>query len=626
MEPDAREVSGSKFMIEETTMIDNLSIEDFLLKISLPKRYDQEEFIISEKYEEEKNNFLRLFKDCHGEEFKDKKNEKVHTVLESISTVIEANFNLVLDIFSYYEKADLGSAQQSFDILMANMKDDLFVSYIDDWTKITVDNKPHYTKFRMTPGRSFFRVRAVDSPSVDISDNANELFHIPFSKRRNVSNERFSLAGFPCLYLATMLPLAWQETGYPEKYYYSEFCYDDLGKKDGDRSNELRFLSIYSPNEIRNWGTSVKYNDFEFWIQVIKQSLIMYPLTLACAFVNSSGKSPFKQEYIIPQMLMQWIQRNIGFVQGVSYFTCLDTSAFTSSWCAYDLVLPALLPGNKDMYSIKLKEKLNWSMPIYYSIPIADKSKNVEDIKKIIDFRNDLLEALNSYDFDKQLPSYLIKMYEVAGYMQSLLKMAQNTNMQLILQMLGSIRSNYSNICNEKLSDLMEEIRSNEKKLSDDIIAEQCEKLKQIYDRFADRGQGSGEIGKIIDKYYWTTWNEFAPNNYLTILYLPDCKLDSIRKWFKENHILYWGQQLKADDTTVDLIKKIADENMIPVDTFWDKTVIDDEWMKENITSIKEPLIVKYHNDSILSTEKMKSPELICFGFDEDKIKKYLQL
>ena len=50
------------------------------------------------------------------------------------------------------------------------------------------------------------------------------------------------------------------------------------------------------------------------------------------------------------------------------------------------------------------------------------------------------------------------------------------------------------------------------------------------------------------------------------------------------------------------------------------------EWMKENITSIKEPLIVKYHNDSILSTEKMKSPELICFGFDEDKIKKYLQL
>ena len=46
MEPDAREVSGSKFMIEETTMIDNLSIEDFLLKISLPKRYDQEEFIL----------------------------------------------------------------------------------------------------------------------------------------------------------------------------------------------------------------------------------------------------------------------------------------------------------------------------------------------------------------------------------------------------------------------------------------------------------------------------------------------------------------------------------------------------------------------------------------------------
>ena len=55
-------------------------------------------------------------------------------------------------------------------------------------------------------------------------------------------------------------------------------------------------------------------------------------------------------------------------------------------------------------------------------------------------------------------------------------------------------------------------------------------------------------------------------------------------------------------------------------------TVIDDNWMKENINSIKEPLVVKYHNDSILSTEKLKSPELICFGFDENKIRKYLQI
>lgn len=41
------------------------------------------------------------------------------------------------------------------------------------------------------------------------------LFHIPLSKRACSNNERFSLVGFPSLYLSTMLPLAWQECGYP---------------------------------------------------------------------------------------------------------------------------------------------------------------------------------------------------------------------------------------------------------------------------------------------------------------------------------------------------------------------------------------------------------------------------
>ena len=71
-------------------------------------------------------------------------------------------------------------------------------------------------------------------------------------KRYLVASSNDTPKTFVIFEASTMLPLAWQETGYPEKYYYSEFCYDDLGKKDGDRSNELKFLSIYSPNEISN--------------------------------------------------------------------------------------------------------------------------------------------------------------------------------------------------------------------------------------------------------------------------------------------------------------------------------------------------------------------------------------
>lgn len=93
----------------------------------------------------------------------------------------------------------------------------------------------------------------------DIQNNPDELFHIPLTKKAFTSNERFSLAGFPSLYLSSMLPLAWQECGYPKKYYYSEFQYEKLCGSIDERQieNELKFLALYSPDEICDWGISV---------------------------------------------------------------------------------------------------------------------------------------------------------------------------------------------------------------------------------------------------------------------------------------------------------------------------------------------------------------------------------
>ena len=101
---------------------------------------------------------------------------------------------------THHENADPKAAQTAFDILMENMKDDLFIGTIDDWIKINLKDKFFYTGFRVTRGHKF-RLKV-------ISSNADEMFHIPISKRQNASTARFSLAGFPSLYLSTMLPLA----------------------------------------------------------------------------------------------------------------------------------------------------------------------------------------------------------------------------------------------------------------------------------------------------------------------------------------------------------------------------------------------------------------------------------
>lgn len=77
--------------------------------------------------------------------------------------------------------------------------------------------------------------------TASIQSNPDELFYIPLSKKAFVNNERFSLAGFPSLYLSSMLLLAWQECGYPKKYYYSEYQYEKLNGSRGNRVRKVGF-------------------------------------------------------------------------------------------------------------------------------------------------------------------------------------------------------------------------------------------------------------------------------------------------------------------------------------------------------------------------------------------------
>lgn len=304
-----------------------MCIEDFLKSLELPKKYYDSNFDISEKYAEEANIFIEGLKKIDVVEFSSaEKQEKIVDKFNLLIQNAEKGVHKVLEIFKYYEGADLKSAQDEFDALMDSLSNVMFVSSIDDWCKIETAKGDIWTQFRITSGRKFYRVRGISEKRTDIENNPDELFHIPLTKKALTNNERFSLAGFPSLYLASMLPLAWQESGYPQRYYYSEYQYLKMENEDREIENELRFIALYSPLEIRNWGVAEKHNDFDLWIQVIYNELMMYPLVLACSFVNHSGKGAYKQEYIIPQMLMQWVLRNNQIIQGISYFTCVDIS------------------------------------------------------------------------------------------------------------------------------------------------------------------------------------------------------------------------------------------------------------------------------------------------------------
>lgn len=203
-----------------------MKINQLLDEIDLPKRYFSEAFIIGEKFEEEASKYLTLLDNCDEcdldadkkAEFNEKLNESKRVAAE-ISTKIIA-------VFESYEESNYKVSQELFDEVMEILRPALFISLMNGRILVSAGEKTIFTCMRLfgsSNGGRYFRIRAVDGRSQTIKSNPNELFHIPMNKRAYSSNERFSLAGFPCLYLSTMLPLAWQECNYPSKYYYSEY-------------------------------------------------------------------------------------------------------------------------------------------------------------------------------------------------------------------------------------------------------------------------------------------------------------------------------------------------------------------------------------------------------------------
>ena len=536
-----------------------MPIEEFLKSLVLPKKYYDSNFDMSEKYAEEADAFISGLKKIDAAEFPKKKQKEIMNMLKNIFPDVEANIHRILDVFKYYEGADLKRAQEEFDVVMACLRSAIFISTMDDWNEIDTTDGKRYTQFRLRAGELFYRVRGVEGTRKDIESNPDELFHIPLSKKAMTNNERFSLAGFPSLYLATMLPLAWQESGYPQRYYYSEFQYLKLTQrgKNINFENEMKLLALYSPQEIYMWGTAEKYNHFSVWLEVVRKCLMMYPLVMACAFVNHSGKGAYKQEYIIPQMLMQWVQRNIDRVQGVSYFTCVDMKMMPSAYCAYDIVIPALAPYDDKKYSQKLRDEFTWTKPRYFEIPLLDKNANKEDRRIIYDYIGSIRNVFR-YHLPGIIETYLEEIERVCVCLYHLMKSGNNADIQMVIHTLNLINICYGTIKAKSSTEIIEEGKKNHSLMSDEEYEEMTVEFKKIADTFLEEDREHNSVATIIDRYRNTLWNDFHVQTIIDVACREGDNIMELESWIHENHLIY-QKHILSDKDAGELKKEIKD-------------------------------------------------------------------
>ena len=192
----------------------------------------------------------------------------------------------------------------------------------------------------------FYRAR-IGKEKFDIED----LLHIPFDNRGIIGNQRFSINGMPCLYLASTTYGTWIELGRPAE-------------------NEFQVSAFKLPSDIKVLDLAIQQHRINgmgsFSSQEeIKQALNyqrIFPLVIAVSGIVKEKNRTFKSEYIIPQLLM--LACKSEHIDGIAYLSkqCGDFVGYPQ---AVNLAI-MMSKGSDEKYWDRLGD-LEITKPVFYS-------------------------------------------------------------------------------------------------------------------------------------------------------------------------------------------------------------------------------------------------------------------
>jgi hypothetical protein len=203
--------------------------------------------------------------------------------------------------------------------------------------------------------QSLYRVR--DGRGSPLSQPL-ELFHLPFELRNLAPSVRYSVAGTPCLYLANSIYTCWLECRLPKitqgagglEHIYAarfefvrpaqllDFCYPPWALSMALDSVENPFPG-FSNLPLDNCPLGADPAERSAYLA---SWMAIWPLLMAVSLrtppASSSGQ--YTPEYVIPQMLMAWVQQSLGF-DGIRYFSTRELPGNSNYDYAIDYAFPA---------------------------------------------------------------------------------------------------------------------------------------------------------------------------------------------------------------------------------------------------------------------------------------------
>lgn len=188
-----------------------------------------------------------------------------------------------------------------------------------------------------------------------------EVFHVPFEARHMVATYRYSIPGLPCLYLGGSAYVCWEECGRPalDSIHLSRF--------QPAAGYTVQLLDFgWRPAQMAALIDSGRYqtqlSQRSDVSDLVVAHAVCWPLLAACSIKVRHPGAHFKPEYIIPQLLLQWLI-NETRLDGVRYFTTKVSRYFPGPMPVSNFAFP-VRTSKPSGYCDHLKSRFELSDPV----------------------------------------------------------------------------------------------------------------------------------------------------------------------------------------------------------------------------------------------------------------------
>lgn len=180
------------------------------------------------------------------------------------------------------------------------------------------------TSDKIVAGRKFYRARKDNESHFTSAD----LFHIKFEDRIHVTTKRYSIPGFPALYLGESTYVCWEE--------FDRTKFRSLWFSKFKNTVDLKIILI---ERLEDFLTEIEKVSKDFQLTFILRYLVTFPLSIACSIKVKNIKANFKPEYVIPQLLLQYVSKDDNF-DGIKFPSTKINYSKLKNIPSYNFVFP----------------------------------------------------------------------------------------------------------------------------------------------------------------------------------------------------------------------------------------------------------------------------------------------